>query len=83
MLRHRAIQFSLRCQNLTHLYIGCVLDALEGILRSPAPRALLFSRLVHLDLATSVPQWFFNSIMAPNLDSISFSRHYAFEASKE
>jgi len=75
-------QFILRCQNLTHLYLGRALSAKEGILHSLAPRALLFPRLVHLDLNTSVPQWFFNSIVAPHLDSISFVDDDAFKAIK-
>jgi len=70
-------QFTLRCQNLTHLYMG-KFKGREDILQSSASRELLYPRLVHLDLATSVPLWFFSSMVAPHLDSISFFSHDAF-----
>jgi len=76
------IQFTLRCQNLTHLYLGYASEAREDVFTSLAPRTLLFPHLVHLDLDTSVPLWFFSSIVAPLLDSISFFRGDAFSAIK-
>ena len=75
-------QFTLRCQNVTHLFLGYASRAREGILQSTAPGTLLFPHLVHLDLTASVPRWFFSSIVAPLLDSILFLTDDAFSAIK-
>jgi F-box-like len=75
-------QFTLRCQNLTHLYMGYTSRTKESIRQSLAPGSLLFPHLVHLDLAISVPRWFFGSMVAPLLDSVSFVTDGAFAAIK-
>jgi hypothetical protein len=75
-------QFTLRCQNLTRLYMGYASRTQESIQQSLAPGSLLFPHLVHLDLAISVPRWFFSSMVAPLLDSVSFVTDDAFAAIK-